>query len=392
VIVGVFTGLVLAAVRFVLPPIAEEVAIAQLSRLGFPFDVGLKLRYCWTSTGPGIRAETDVSVLNAPWSVSGEFLAAPFQWHARAKLEETAFAETDPTLRKLLSLYPLKAISNLTFSGTVSFEASADRTFGRPVPKWKARARLKKLNLAAVANDSPVSLGDGFVSLGASGIADHVDIDPIFPRIGTLSCGNYTMTNLTASIRATERALMVNEAGAGFWGGKVNLYSVFLDPKNLNAGLTLFFEDIDVAHALGAFKGFRGTASGRLHGKAKLFVIGGGRGVRLRDAFLYSSPGDVGKLRMTDPEALEEGLTLAGLDEANRKSVSLALADVDYSVLRFNLKRKSDDDASLSVRLEGSATRKNVTVPVVLDITLHGALEQLINTGLKLKNRKNDKP
>lgn len=391
-IVGIVIGLVLAAVRFVLPPIAEEIAIAKLSQPGLPLDVHLKLRYCWTSTGPGVRGEVNLNVLNSPWALTGDFMAAPCQWHATARIEETLFRESDPVLQQLIARIPINTLSNMTCSGAIDFEASVDRTFSLPVTRWTARANLRNVDFSAVARDNPVSLSGGSASFGASGMADHVDIAPIFPRIESLTYGNYTMTNLRASIRATEQALMINEASADFWGGRVYLYSVFLNPKNLNAGLTLFYEDVDVDQVLHTVKCFSGSATGRLHGKAKLFLLEGGKGIRLRDAFLYTSPGEIGKIRMTDTDALAEGLAFAGLDESNRKSVSNALTDMDYNVLRLNLRRQSDDDAVLSVRLEGSATRKNVTVPVVLNITLHGAIEQLINTGLKLNNRKNAKP
>ena len=90
----------------------------------------------------------------------------------------------------------------------------------------------------------------------------------------------------------------------------------------------------------------------------------------------------------TDAQDAADSLALAGLDDANRRSVANALTDMDYSVLRLDLRRTSADEAALGIRLEGSATRGEVTVPVVLNITLHGAIEQLINTGLKLNSKK----
>lgn len=386
-ILGIVLGIAAAAVPFVIPPLAEEIALTQLARIGLPFDVRLRLAYCWTSTGPGIRGDAQIQISDTSWKVRADFLAAPCQWHATVRLDETEFCETDMAIARLLRNYPVNAVSNMTFSGKVSFDAAVDRTFSCPVPKWTGKVRLRGASFSAVSEDTPIAVEGAAVSLGASGVADHIDIAPIFPRIESAAFGEYAVTNFTASIRATERALMVNEAQAAFWGGHVRLYSVFLDPKTFNAGLTLFLEDIDVGSALGAFKCFNGTATGRLHGKVKLFAREGGKGIRFCDAFLYSTPGEVGKIRMVDPGTVADGLALAGLDESNRANVANALADLDYSALKIDLTRESKDSAALNVRLKGSATRNDVTVPVTLDITLRGALEQLLNTTLKINNK-----
>ena len=67
-----------------------------------------------------------------------------------------------------------------------------------------------------------------------------------------------------------------------------------------------------------------------------------GKAIRLSDAFLYSTPGETGKLKLADPTSVTDNLALAGLDEATRGNVADALTDLDYSVLRLNLKRGED--------------------------------------------------
>ena len=184
----------------------------------------------------------------------------------------------------------------------------------------------------------------------------------------------------------TDKAVFVTEAAARFCGGQVNLYSLFLDPKNLNTGFTLFLDDINAGEALAHFNGFSGEASGHLHGKVKLFVREGGKAVRLSDAFLYSTPGETGKLKLADPTSVTDNLALAGLDEATRGNVADALTDLDYSVLRLNLKRGEDRSATLSTTLRGTATRGDLSVPVDITLNFNGDLEQLINTGLNYSN------
>ena len=145
-------------------------------------------------------------------------------------------------------------------------------------------------------------------------------------------------------------------------------------------------DDVDAGKTLSHLNGFRGKASGRLHGKVKLFVREGGKAVRLSDAFLYSTPGEVGKLQMENPKTITDNLALAGLDDDFQGNVRNALSNLDYTVLKLNLKRRPDNQATLAVRLSGTATRGDLTVPVDLNVNINGELEQLINTGLGLSN------
>ena len=41
----------------------------------------------------------------------------------------------------------------------------------------------------------------------------------------------------------------------------------------------------------------------------------------------------------------------------------------------------------VNLKVEGSATRGGTTVPVNLDVTFHGDLDQLVNTGMKLRRK-----
>ena len=160
----------------------------------------------------------------------------------------------------------------------------------------------------------------------------------MFPRARSISADGFVMTNLFATVRLTEKAILITQASAGLCGGKVNVYSLTLNPETLNAGFTLFVDDVETGELLSHLNGFSGEASGRLHGKVRLFVREGGKAVRLSDAFLYSTPGETGKLKLNDPTPVTDNLALAGLDEVTRSNVADALTDLDYSVLRLNLK------------------------------------------------------
>lgn len=388
---GVMIGLaamvlvVLVALPVVVPPIVENIVRSKLHELGLtnPY-ARVSLGYCWRN-GPGLAGKFTLTLLPS-WFIVAEFGASCCEWSASVKMPETAFTQDDDVLRALLEKYPITAVSNLTFSGSIALDAHAERTFHTPVPVWSAKLPVKNLSAGLMMEDKAYSIQGLSVTPAASGLADHIDIATLRPRAKSITASGFDLSDFHASVRVTDKAILVTEAAAGFCGGQVNLYSLFLDPKNLNTGFTLFLDDVNAGEALTHLNGFSGEASGRLHGKVKLFVREGGKAIRLSDAFLYSTPGEIGKIKLADPAPITDNLAMAGIDEATRNNVADALTDLDYSVLRLNLKRGEGRSATLSTTVRGTATRGKMSVPVDLTLNFNGDLEQLINTGLGYSN------
>ena len=376
---------VLSVLPVLLPPAVESIVRAKIGEFGLRSSVKMSLGYCWRN-GPGVSGDLVVALVGSPWRVTAEFGASCCEWSASLKMDETSFSESDPVIQTLLAKHPVAAVSNLVFSGSVALDAKAERTFHMPVTVWSARLPLRNLSASFSTDEKPFAIEDFSVTAGASGIADHLDVTPIYPRAKSISADGFVLTNFFASVRMSEKSLLVTQASAGLCGGKVNVYSLTLNPETLNAGFTLFVDDVETGELLSHLNGFNGEASGRLHGKVRLFVRKGGKAVRLSDAFLYSTPGETGKLKLNDPTPVTDNLALAGLDEATRGNVANALTDLDYSVLRLNLKPGKDKTATLSTTLRGTATRGDLSVPVDITLNFNGELEQLINTGLGYSN------
>ena len=381
------TVIVVAAVLPVaVPPIVEGVIRLKVAEFGLPPAYAkMSLGYCWRN-GPGVHGGLKVVFPDSPWRVTAEFGASCSEWSAAVKMPEVQFTENDALIRALLERHPLAAVSNLTFSGSVALDARAERTFRTPVPVWSVRLPVRNLSAGLTVEGKPFAIKGFSVTAGASGIADHLDVAPLNPRARSISADGFVLTNFSASVRMSERALQVTQASAGLCGGTANVYSLTLNPETLNAGFTLFIDDVETGEMLRHVRGFNGEASGRLHGKVRLFVREGGKAVRLSDAFLYSTPGETGKLKLRNAAAVTDSLALAGLDEAARNNVADALTDLDYSVLRLDLTRNRDKTATLSTTVRGNATRGKVSVPVDITVNFNGELEQLINTGLGYSN------
>ena len=377
--------IVLSVLPVLLPPIVESFVRSKAAEFGLSASPRMAFGYCWRN-GPGIAGTFEIALADSPWRATAEFGASCCEWFASVKMEEIAFSESDPVIQTLLAKYPVTAVSNLVFSGSIALDAKAERTFHMPVPVWSVRLPLRNLSAGFSVDEKPFAINGFSVTAGASGIADHLDITPIYPRAKSISADGFILTNFFASARMTEKALLVTQASAGLCGGKVNVYSLTLNPETLNAGFTLFVDDVETGELLSHLNGFSGEASGRLHGKVRLFVRQGGKAVRLSDAFLYSTPGEAGKLKLNDPTPVTDNLALAGLDEATRNNVANALTDLDYSVLRLNLKPNRDKTATLSTIIRGTATRGKTSVPIDITLNFNGELEQLINTGLGYSN------
>ena len=377
--------LVIVVLPVAVPPVVENLIRSKAAEFGLSASPKMTLGYCWRN-GPGIAGSLQVKIRDSPWIVAADFCASCCEWSASVRMPETAFSESDPVVRTLLVKYPVTAVSNLTFSGSIALTAKAERTFHTPVPVWSAKLPVWDFSASLMAKDKPYALTGLSVTPAASGIADRVEITPMFLRAKSISAAGFDLKDFHASVRVSERSVLVTEAAAGFCGGQVNLYSLFLNPKNLNTGFTLFLDDVNAGEVLTHLNGFCGEASGRLHGKIKLFLREGGKSVRLSDAFLYSTPGETGKLKLVNPEPITDNFVLAGLDDATRNNVANALTDLDYSVLRLNLKRGEGKSATLSTTVRGTATRGNLSVPVDITVNFNSELEQLINTGLGYSN------
>ena len=321
-------------------------------------------------------------------------LAANFEagsgkdWWFSAFVPETRFSQDDAILGRLLPRLGVPAVSNMVCSGSLSISAEGSCTPARPVPSWSVRGTVKGVDAQLAAGGGPVTVTNLRMSFGADGIANHRDIAPMHPRADSVEAAGVVMSNVFASVRATDRSWLVTEAGADCAGGELKLYALFLDPKSLSTGATIFVDGVDAGKVLAHVSGFRGEASGRLHGKLPFFLKDG-KQIRLRNAYLFSTPGETGKLRVSDARPILDNLASGGVPKDMRDNLSKALANLDYSVLRIELRRDDgdNDSSSLSLALKGSATHGKTTVPVDLNVTFRGDFEQLVNTGMRLSRR-----
>jgi len=358
---------------------------AEGTLLDWPFSADADVSWKWRFFGIDVTGSADMRLDGSPWKVKVDFTAStPREWSADVEMEPTRIDGLDPVTGSIVSRLDMGDIRNLAYGAEVSLKANAQQTRDLPVPKWTASARIRNCDVSFEVGDIPIGINGFQTGAGASGIADHVDISPMFMHARSIEGAGLSLSNAFASVRATETTLLVTEAGAKFCGGDLKLYSFFLDPEKLNAGLTLFIDGLDAGETLRCFKGFTGEASGRLHGKLPIFLKDGSK-VKLGKAYLFSVPGETGTIKVYDSDALAETLTAGGIPESQRENLAKVLANLSYTTLNIQLKPEERDSMALSFKVEGTSTHGETTVPVSFEITFHGDIEQLLNTGIKAR-------
>lgn len=357
--------------------------------LDWPFSAEANVNWTWRFLGIDAVGDVELKLHGSPWQMRADFTASSSgEWNASLEMPASLVDGNDPVTSAIVSRLDMEGVEDLEYAATVSIKAQAERTAKLPVSKWSAFARIKDCDISLTANGKPVSINGFRTGAGASGIDDHVDISPMFMHASCVEGAGLSISNVFASIRATETAFLVTEAGAKFCGGDVKLYSFFLDPTRLNAGLTLFLEGLDAGETLQHFRGFVGEASGKLHGKLPISLRNGNE-ISLGTAYLYSVPGETGTIKVYDANPIMESLALGGVTEDARENLSKALADLEYSTLNIQLQPEDKESMALSLRLDGSSTYGSTTVPVSFKVTFHGDIEQLLNTGLRATMRNN---
>ena len=302
-----------------------------------------------------------------------------------AEVPAAAFASDDPLLAPVLAAFLPPDAPAFSLSGTFSAEMSASRPKGAALPEWTAGARVADCGVSAAVGEKTAAVAGAGGTFRVRGLGPHVDVLPFSARFAGASFDRYGLSKGALRFRADPGSILLTEGFAGFCGGTVRVYALHLDFEKLDAGFTLLLDDLDAGEVLALFPNVEGTATGKMNGKLPLSIRRGAK-VRLRDAFLHSPPGQIGKLRLRKATALVDNLRGTGIPEETCRSLEDALADLDYDVLRLDLSQDRETGAGrLALRLHGTAAASGgrAATPVDLNVNLNGQLEESINVGLR---------
>ena len=265
------------------------------------------------------------------------------------------------------------------FSGRVAAEAQV--LFWGTHPRVVGRVRLAD---GQVRKDQMVVEGLSADVPFQKGISFRTIERPVVSFI-CAKAGNVRLDQGRFSFQLTEKELFVDRMEVGWCKGSLNAYSVHLNLKKPKDDFVVYADRIDLGEALMMVFPFKGVMQGVLYGR---FPVGFDQGhVKLSNGFLYSLPGQGGKLKLDDNAQMASLLDKAGIKGEVQVPLARALSDMDFSTFKMDLEPGQGEEGTLRIKLGGKSNDKAWPAPVDLNLNLHGPLEELLNMGLNVSRR-----
>jgi hypothetical protein len=170
-------------------------------------------------------------------------------------------------------------------------------------------------------------------------------------RFGRASIGGLTFENgeIVFQIESA-RSLLIEKSRFNWCDGKVDAPAVRLRPGVEDYSLILYCDRLNLAKVLEQFGAASVEANGQLNGRIPLKYKNGQ--LSFQDGFLYTTPGESGKIRMTDTEILTAGIPPDTPQYVQMELARKALEDYDYSWAKLNLTTEGED-LLLKMQLDG---------------------------------------
>ncbi len=335
-----------------------------------------------TNGATAVSARASLALDGCPWSIEARARAENGAFEAEASLPDGAFDLDDPLVLPLVGAFAPEGLALETLSGCVTGAVRCAKSPSDPVALWSVGVRLSDFTAAGESSGTPFSVSGGRCWLPVDGFGGHFDVKPFGVLFNSAEFGNIALGRGSFWFRSDLKTLLLTEGSVGFCGGTVRVYALHLNYERLDAGFTLMLDDIDAGELLAAFPGVKGRATGRFYGKLPV-SFRNGRQIRLRDAFLYSPPGQVGRLEIDDSSVLADNLLAAGVPAQTCRDLQKALLALDYTTARMELTQNRETGLGrLAVKLEGSSKDGPAEIPVNLELNFNGELQDILNIGI----------
>jgi hypothetical protein len=150
------------------------------------------------------------------------------------------------------------------------------------------------------------------------------------------------------------RSVLVEKSHFNWCDGKVDAPAIRLKSGIQDYSLILYCDRLNLAKVLEQFGAASVEAQGELNGKIPIRLINGQ--LNFQDGFLFTTPGETGKIRMTDTEILTAGIPEDTPQYVQMELARKALEDYDYSWAKLNLTTEGDD-LLLNLQLDGKPAK-----------------------------------
>jgi hypothetical protein len=148
--------------------------------------------------------------------------------------------------------------------------------------------------------------------------------------------------------------------------GKVETQSIRISPAVEDYLITFYCDRLKLAQVLGQFGAAAAKGEGTVSGRIPLHYTSGK--IRFDDGFLFSTPGQGGKIYLKGTDILTAGMTPNTPQYAQMELAREALKDYDYSWAKLNINSEGED-LLLQMQMDGKPAR---TLPFVYQKEIGG--------------------
>jgi hypothetical protein len=150
------------------------------------------------------------------------------------------------------------------------------------------------------------------------------------------------------------RSVLVEKSHFTWSDGKIDAPAIRLKSGIQDYSLILYCDRLNLAKVLEQFGAAIVEAKGELNGKIPIRYKKGQ--LSFQDGFLFTTPGETGKIRMTDTEILTAGIPTDTPQYVQMELARKALEDYDYSWAKLNLTTEGED-LLLNLQLDGKPAK-----------------------------------
>ena len=146
------------------------------------------------------------------------------------------------------------------------------------------------------------------------------------------------------------QSVLVEKSHFNWCDGNVDAPAIRFRSGTEDYNLILYCDRLNLAKVLEQFGAASVTAEGQLNGRIPLRYQNGQ--LSFKDGFLFTTPGESGKIRMTDTEILTAGIPQDTPQYVQMELARKALEDYDYKWAKLNLTTEGED-LLLNMQLDG---------------------------------------
>lgn len=270
-----------------------------------------------------------------------------------------------------------KFVPKLDFAGSAGARFAVEPGGGRPYVKIDAEVRN-----AAVKYDG-WEVSDVQANCTVEGRAGRLRTSGR-PKVefGGIRNGEVRFGAGSVLFRMNPDEVFIEKFRSRFAGGELTAHGIHIAVADPDIDFTLYADKVDMGGVLQLIPEFRGqNILGTLYGQMPIRFVGGQ--VKLTTGFLYSLPGEEGRIAFRTPDTMALLLARAGIGEgAVRTQMAEALHNMSVSMFRIDIESHDPEKALVAFRIKGQSQSKTYPAPIDLTLNLRGPIEQIVNFGV----------